>query len=150
MHRTTVKLFELADAHRDSGNWPARRGLIRLLMTTFAGLALATFGTANLGAQDGPDSASKSPSNSGAKQTAPKDAKTPAKAAKADDSDSADAGDQSQSVFTMSDPKTTDEDWKKWNDGSGRADYTNRIHNGDPTTHRCRPSATALRCRSMR
>ena len=100
-------------------------------MTTFAGLALATFGTANLGAQDGPDSASKSPSNSGAKQTAPKDAKTPAKAAKADDSDSADAGDQSQSVFTMSDPKTTDEDWKKWNDGSGRADYTNRIHNGD-------------------
>jgi hypothetical protein len=33
--------------------------------------------------------------------------------------------------FTINDPKTTDEQWKKWGKGGGRGDFATRVQNGD-------------------
>jgi hypothetical protein len=51
-------------------------------------------------------------------------------APKGNKSDSQEAASE-QSVFTMSDPQTTDEDWKKWSEGTGRNEYNTRVRNGD-------------------
>jgi hypothetical protein len=123
VHRTTVELFELANAPRFSRNWPNRTRIIRALLTAITGLTVAAFCAWPLAAQEPSDPPTKPES----KPRAPK-SETTGKETKPADSESADAGD---SVFTMSDPKTTDEDWKKWSEGSARADYNNRVRNGD-------------------
>ncbi len=33
--------------------------------------------------------------------------------------------------FTLNDPKTTDEEWKKWSAGKSRGDFNTRVQNGD-------------------
>lgn len=98
--------------------------MIRLLMTAMAVLTFATYCGTRLVAQD----PSASPSKSKSKPAAAKDTKTSAKEAKSAESDSPDAGD---SVFAMSNPKTTDEEWKRWSEGSAHTDYINRVRNGD-------------------
>jgi hypothetical protein len=116
VHRTTVELFEFADAPHRSQSWLDGKRMIRL-MAAVVGFLLAT-NCALSGAAE-------------PKPAAVKDAKTATKGGKSAESDSPDGGDQAQSVFSMSDPKTTDDDWKKWSEGSGRAEYNGRIRNGD-------------------
>jgi hypothetical protein len=115
VHRTTVKLFDLADPSCFSRNWLNRTRAVRMLLTAIASLTVAAICDAPLAAQD----------------AASKETKSPTKGTKSAEGDSQDTGDQSQSVFTMSDPKTTDEDWKKWSEGSARSDYNTRLNNGD-------------------
>jgi hypothetical protein len=115
VHRTTVELFEPADAPRFSRNWLNRSRVICMLFTAIASFTVAAFCAPPLVAED----------------PASKETKSPAKGTKSAEGDSQDAGDQSQSVFAMSDPKTTDEEWKKWEQGSPQADYNNRLNNGD-------------------
>lgn len=116
MHRTTAELCEFANAPRSLPSWLDRKRTIHL-MAAIAGFLIA----ANCAISDAADP----------KPAAPKDTKATTAGAKSAESDSQEAGDQAQSVFSMSDPKTTDEEWKKWSEGTGRADYNNRIRNGD-------------------
>jgi len=116
VHRTTAELCEFANAPRSLPSWLDRKRTIHL-MAAIAGFLIA----ANCAMSDAADP----------KPAAPKDTKATTAGAKSAESDSQEAGDQAQSVFSMSDPKTTDEEWKKWSEGTGRADYNNRIRNGD-------------------
>jgi hypothetical protein len=116
VHRTTAELFEFAHAPHSFRSWMDQKRILSV-MAAVAGFLFA----ANCAISDAADP----------KPAAPKDGKATTKAAKSAESDTPEAGDQAQSVFAMSDPKITDEEWKKWSEGSGRADYNNRIRNGE-------------------
>jgi hypothetical protein len=119
--------------------------MVRLLMTALAVLAAATLASPATFAQDSSPARSK-PGNKTAVgnpgPTAPTDesaddspqkgtAKSSSGKAQPPADDSQGAADQPPSVFAISKPLTSDEAWKQWYDGKGRADYNRVVHNGE-------------------
>ncbi len=92
VHRTTAELFELVDSPRTTRNRLKLTRIVRVLVPTVTALTLIALCGAPVAAED----------------PAPKEKPAP----KVADGDAPEAGDQVQSVFAMSEPKTTDEDWK--------------------------------------
>jgi hypothetical protein len=116
-------------------------------MTALAGLAVAAFSSPALFAQgDAAPSGSKRAKRMATAKRAPRAASDDssddspktgsAKPASGtaqqppDDSDGA-AADPSPTVLSISNPRTTDDAWKQWQQGRGRNEYNNRVHAGE-------------------
>jgi hypothetical protein len=115
-------------------------------MTALAGLAVAAFSSPALFAQgDSAPSGSKRAKRMATAKRAPRAAsddssddspkKGSAKPAsgKAQQPPDGAAADPSQTVLSISNPRTTDDAWKQWQQGRGRNEYNNRVHAGELT-----------------
>ena len=122
MHRSTVRLFQsIASPRRGPRLWSGPEEAASLNSNARLAGGRAVFGPA-LFAQSAPSS------RGGAKPVK----RTAAKPAIASEDDAqAPSGDQSSNVFAISNPLTTEEAWKLWNNGKGHVDYNNRVHSGE-------------------
>jgi hypothetical protein len=146
VHRSTARLFEsAATARRSTPSWLGPLQTVRLLVTTLAGLTAATLTNPAIFAQDSSPAPSKSVKKTAAVKpglSAPADEsgddspqkgtpKSSSGKAQPPADDSQGTADQPTSVFAISKPLMTDEAWKLWYDGKGRADYNRVVHTGE-------------------
>jgi hypothetical protein len=144
VHRSTATLFESAAMSRRSlRTWRGPTGMIRLLMTTLAGLALAAlvspvpFAAADSTSPKPKKGSGAKPPASSTSDEASDDAPQKAGTKSSSDNgkpaadDSQGAADEPPSIFSISKPLTTDDAWKTWSHGKGRGEYNGRVHAGE-------------------